>query len=203
MAIITISRQYGAGGKTLGQKVARKLGYYFAEDDIIQMVAREAKVSRDWVECIEREAGSTLLKFISGPGRKKFLQRLSDDRKGYIDEEIYVDLLSQIITRIAREGNAVILGRASQYILKGHRGVFHVLLVADRTDRLRFIEKHYGFSASKAKQVVDRRERRRANLYRKFGKEDYDQAHLYHLVLNMSQLDLKRALKLICALVGK
>ena len=75
MAVITISRQYGAGGKTLGQKVARKLGYYFAEDDIIQMVAREAKVSRDWVECIEREAGGTLLRFISGPGRKKLMQR--------------------------------------------------------------------------------------------------------------------------------
>ena len=50
MAVITISRQYGAGGKTLGKMVARKMGYYFAEDDIIQMVAREAKVSRNWVE---------------------------------------------------------------------------------------------------------------------------------------------------------
>ena len=128
MAVITISRQYGAGGKTLGQKVARKLGYYFAEDDIIQMVAREAKVSRDWVECIQREAGSTLLKFM---------------------------------------------------------------------------QEHYKLSLAKAKQVIDRREKRRINLYRKFGRKDYDQPHLYHLVLNMSQLDLKKALKLICALVEK
>lgn len=203
MAIITISRQYGAGGKTLGQMVARKLKYYFAEDDIIQMVAREAKVSKEWVECIEREAGGTLLKFISGPGRKKFLQRCSDTRTGYIDEKIYIDLLNQIITKIAKEGNAVILGRASQYILKGHKGVYHVLLVADRADRLKFLQKHYGLSPAKAKVVIDRREKRRANLYRKFGKGDYDQPHLYHVVLNMSQLDLKRALKMICALLGK
>ena len=183
--------------------VARKLGYYFAEDDIIQMVAREAKVSRDWVECIEREAGSTLLKFISGPGRKKFLQRCSETQKGYIDEEIYVDLLNQIIIKIAKEGKAVILGRGSQYILKEHKGVYHVLLVAERADRLKFMQEHYKLSPAKAKQVVDRREKRRASLYRKFGRKDYDQPHLYHLVLNMSQLDLKRALKLICALVGK
>jgi len=203
MTVITISRQYGAGGKTLGQMVARKLGYYFAEDDIIQMVAREAKVSRGWVECIEREAGSTLLKFMSGPGRKKFLKRFSETQKGYIDEEIYVDLLNQIITKIAKEGNAVILGRGSQYILKEHKGVYHVLLVADRVDRLKFLQKHYRFSPAKAKQVVGRREKRRANLYRKFGREDYDQPHLYHLVLNMSQIDLKQALKLICIMAGK
>ena len=203
MAVITISRQYGAGGKTLGQMVARKLGYYFAEDDIIQMVAREAKVSRDWVECIEREAGGTLLKFMSGPGKKKFRRRFSDTPRGYIDEEIYVDLLNQIITKIAKEGNAVILGRASQYILKEHKGAYHVLLVAERADRLKFLQKHYRYTPSKAKQVISRREKRRANLYRKFGKEDYDQPHLYHLVLNMSQLDLKRALKLVCALAGK
>jgi len=203
MAVVTISRQYGAGGKTLGQMVARKLGYYFAEDDIIQIVAREARVSKDWVECIEREAGSTLLKFISGPGRKKFMQRCSDTQKGYIDEEIYVDLLNQIITKIAKVGNAVILGRGSQYILKGHKGVYHVLLVADRTDRLKFMQEHYSLSPAKAKQVVNRREKRRANLYRKLGRKDYDQPHLYHLVLNMSQLNLRRALKLICALVGR
>jgi len=203
MAVITISRQYGAGGKTLGQMVARKLRYNFAEDDIIQMVAREAKVSRDWVAVIEREAGSTLLKFISGPGRKKFLQRLSEDQKGYIDEEIYVDLLNQVITQIAKEGNAVILGRGSQYILKGRKGVYHILLVADRSDRLKFMQKNYGLSPAKAEQTVNRREKRRAALYRKFKRKDFDQPYLYHLVLNMSQVDLKRALRTICALVGK
>lgn len=203
MAVITISRQYGAGGKTLGNMLARKLKYYFAEDDIIQMVAREAKVSSDWVECIEREAGSTLLKFISAPGRKGFRERFSDNKRGYIDEEIYVDLLQQIITKIAKEGNAVILGRGSQYALRGHRGVYHILLIADRADRLKFIEKHYGLSPQKAKQAVERREKRRANLYRKYGRKDYDQPHLYHLVLNMSQLNLKKALKLVCKLIEK
>lgn len=203
MAVITISRQYGAGGKTLGQMVARELGYYFAEDDIIQMVAREAKVSRDWVECIEREAGSTLLKFMSGPGKKKIRSRFSDSPRGYIDEEIYVELLNQIITKIAKEGNAVILGRASQYILKEHKDAYHVLLVAERADRLKFLQKRYKFTPSKAKQIISRREKRRANLYRKFGKEDYDQPHLYHLVLNMSQLDLDTALKLVCDLIAR
>lgn len=202
MAVITISRQFGAGGKTLGEMLSKKLGYYYAVDDIIQMVAREAKVSCDWVECIEKEAGSTLLRFISGAGRKSFVGRISDDKLGYIDEEIYVDLLQQIITRIADEGNAVILGRASQYILKDYDGAYHVLLIADKVDRLKFMEKNYNMSPKKALQVVNRREKRRVSLYRKFGKKDYDQPHLYDLVLNTSRMNMLKALNLVCELIG-
>ena len=202
MAVITISRQFGAGGKTLGEMISKRLGYYYAVDDIIQIVAREARVSRDWVESIEREAGGTLLKFISGLGRKKYSDSIPHDKPGYIDEEIYVDLLQEIITRIAEEGNAVILGRGSQYILKDYKGVYHVLLIAEKPDRLRFMEEHYSLSPARALLEVNRQEKRRINLYRKFGKQDYDQPQLYHLVLNMSRLSLAKALDQVCILVG-
>jgi cytidylate kinase len=198
MAVVTISRQYGAGGKTLGEKVSTCLGYYYAVDDIIQRVAWEANVSLEWVECIEKEAGGTLLKFISGPGRKKFSEGLPDYKPGYIDEEIYVHLLHQIIGKIAEEGNAVVLGRGSQYILQEYPEAFHVLLIADTADRVRFMEENYGLSAKDAQAVVNRRDKRRINLYKKFGKQDYDQPHLYHLVLNMSQLSMAKAVDLVC-----
>lgn len=198
MAVITISRQYGAGGKTLGEMVSERMGYYYAVDDIIQMVAWEANVTLDWVECIEKEAGGTLLKFISGPGRKKYAEVAAGQKPGYIDEKIYVHLLHQIISKIAEEGNAVILGRGSQYILQQHPEAFHVLLVADKVDRIQFMEAHYGLSKKEALAVVNRRDKRRVNLYKKFGKQDYDQPHLYHLVLNMSQVSMDKAVDLVC-----
>lgn len=198
MAVITISRQYGAGGKTLGELVSSRLNYYYAVDDIIQMVAWEANVTFEWVECIEKEAGGTLLKFISGPGRKKYSESLSGDKPGFINEEIYVHLLHQIINKIAEEGNAVILGRGSQYILQEHPEAFHVLLVADKADRVRFMEENYGLSNKEALAVVNRRDKRRINLYKKFGKQDYDQPHLYHLVINMSQNSMDKAVDLVC-----
>jgi cytidylate kinase len=65
MAVITISRQFGAGGKTVGKMIADKLGYTFADDDIIQMVAEAANVSPHWVESIEKEAGGKLSRVVS------------------------------------------------------------------------------------------------------------------------------------------
>jgi cytidylate kinase len=202
MAVITISRQFGAGGKTLGEMVAKKLGYAFYNDQMIQMVAAEAKVSPGWVQSVEMEAGGTLHKFISRIGRKAFLERISADDRGYIDEEIYVDVLSRIITSIAKEGNAVILGRGSQYALSDGKGVFHVLLIAERADRIRFMRTHYRLTTQKAELIVERQEKRRLNLYRKLGKKDYDEPSLYHLVLNTSKLSLEHALRHICLLVA-
>lgn len=196
MSVITISRQFGAGGKTLGEMVAQKLGYTFLDDQIIQMVAVQAKVSPKWVKSIENEAGGTLLRFISSVGRKSFVQRISGE--GYLDEEIYVDLLHKIINQIAVEDNAVILGRGGQYILRDFEKAFHVLLIADRYDRIKFMENRYNFTQPQAERVVDRQEKRRINLYKKFGREDFDQPNLYHMVLNMSRLSLEEAMAHIC-----
>ena len=109
MAVITISRQFGAGGITLGELVSKKLGYRFFDNEIIQMVAKKAKVSTNWVESMEKEAGGKIQRLISGMVSKRLVDRILDMDHGYIDEEINVDLLHEIIGKIAAEGNAVIL----------------------------------------------------------------------------------------------
>lgn len=201
MSVITISRQFGAGGRTLGEIVAKTLGYTLVDEEIIQMVAKKAKVSTNFVQSIEKEAGGKLLKFMSRLVTKSYVDRILDERHGYIDEEIYVDLLNKIIGQIGDEGNAVVIGRGSQYILKDYKDTYHILLVADLEDRISFMEKKYKLSRSQAVQVVNSRGKRRANLYRKFGKQDYDQPTLYHMVLNMSKLDMNKASDLVCKLV--
>ncbi|MBU0544234.1 MAG: cytidylate kinase-like family protein [Proteobacteria bacterium] len=201
MAVITISRQFGAGGKTLGNIISKKLDYVFIDDQIIQMVAKKARVSTDWVKSIEQEAGGKLLKFMSGIVSKSFIDRILDDKKGYIDEEVYVEILHQIITKVADEGNALILGRGSQYILRDHKDVFHVLLVADMENRIKFMEDNYDLSNKQAIQVINSETKRRANLYKKFGKEDYDQPALYHLVINRSKVSIEKSAELVCKLV--
>ena len=201
MAVLTISRQFGAGGITLGKMVSEKLGYHFYDEEIIQLVAKKAKVSKHWVESMEKEAGGKFQRLISGLVSKSLVERILDDQRGYIDENIYVDLLHKVIRKIAADGEAVIIGRGSQYILGDHQDTRHVLLVADKEHRIKFIEEHYNLSTDKATRVVSTEEKKRTVLYRKFGKEDYDQPVHYHMVLNMNKTDLHTAVKLMCRLV--
>lgn len=202
MAVITISRQFGAGGKTLGNKLAEDLGYEFADNDILAKVAEMANVSTHWVETVENEAGGKLSRFISRMVSKPMVERILKEERGYIDEEIYLDYLVLIIAQIADEGNVVILGRGSQYILDDHPDAFHVLLIDEYDNRVTFIEEHYEVSRSDAAAWVSREDKRRRNLYQKFGKTDYDDPFLYHLVLNMGRMDLDKAHRLILRLVN-
>lgn len=201
MAVITLSRFFGAGGKTLGNMVAKKLGYCFLDDEIIRQIAEKAQAI-DWMIAIEKEFGGKLLSCISGFVPKRRLEMILDDKKGEADGAYSVDILQQIMLQVAEEGNAIIVGRGGQYLLREHKDAFHVLMVADLEDRVQFMEERYHLSLKKALHVVNRQDKRRQNFYRFLGKVDYDQPDIYHMVLNMSKLSLDRACELLTVLVN-
>jgi cytidylate kinase len=201
MAVITISRQFGAGGITLGKMVAEKLGYAFADTEIIKMVAEMANVSTDFVETVEKEAGGKFSKMVNRLVSKPLLDRILKDERGYIDEEIYLDYLVLIIAQMADDGNVVILGRGSQYILNDHPDAYHFMLINEFDNRVKFMVEHYNLSQNRAVQAVKSEDKRRLNLYRKLHKTDYETPSLYNLVLNMNKISLEKAQELICCLV--
>lgn len=201
MAVITISRQFGAGGKTLAKMIADELGYEFADSEIITRVAEMANVSTHWVETVENEAGGKLSRFITRMVSKPLIDRILKDERGYIDEEIYLDYLVLIIAQIADEGDVVILGRGSQYILDDHPDALHILMIDAFENRVRFMRDNYELSDSRATRVVKGEDKRRRALYQKLGKTDYDDPFLYHLVLNMGKLNLDEAKKMVCNMV--
>jgi len=199
MAVITISRQIGSGGRALGKMIAEELGYTFADNEIIQRLSKEANVSAKWLRSFEKEAGSRLSRIISKMVSKRLLDRALAGERGYLDEEIYLDYMVLIIAQIADEGNAVILGRGSQYILDDHPDTFHIRLIDRLENRIKFLVEHYDMTERNAAQLVNYEDRRQASLYRRLGKEDYNNPELYHLVLNMGKLDLQTAMNIVCA----
>lgn len=202
MPVITISRQFGAGGLTLGKRLGEMLGFTFIDEEVINLISKKAKVSPNWVKGIEKEAGGKLHKFINRLIPRGLVDRILDDQRGYIDEEIYINLLDQIIRQLAEKDNCIILGRGGQYILKDAPNTFHILLIADKDDRVHFMETHYDLEPAQALQVVNTEDKRRINLYRKFERSDYNLPDHYHLTLNMSRLTIVKAVAIISRLVS-
>jgi cytidylate kinase len=201
MAVITISRQFGSGGKALGKMLADELGYIFADSDIVSRIAQAANVSETWVETVEKEAGGKLSRVISRMVSKGLVDKVLKDERGYIDEEIYLDYLVVMVAQIAEEGNAVIMGRGSQYILRDHPDAVHILLVNEFENRVKYVLDHHDLSYTKAAQMVRSEDKRRASLFKKIGKMDYDLPDLYDLVLNMAEVDLETAKNMTLDLV--
>jgi cytidylate kinase len=166
------------------------------------MIAERAKVSPGWVESVEKEAGGRLSRIVNRMVSKPLVDKVLKDERGYIDEQIYIDYLVILINQMAEEDNVVFLDRGSQYILNDLPEAYHILMINTLENRIKFMMDHYDMSAKRAAQVVKNEERRRINLYRKIGKQDYDQPELYHLVINMARIDLDGAADLIIRLVS-
>ena len=204
MSVITISRQFGAGGKTLGRRIADTLGYFYADEDIIERAVVEAYVSSDGRKILESEPVDKLKKFISklNPFGTSLMELPLGDKERYIDGFKYIELLNLIIPKIARDGNAVIVGRGGQYILHNSDDAYHLLLIAKEEDRIKFIEENYRASGTRAVQMIKRMDKRRANLFSYFRRKDYDDPTLYDLVINMSLLSMDKAQELVFKLIN-
>jgi len=201
MAVLTISRQFGAGGKTLAQNIAARLNYDIASEAIIEELAERAKVAYYKLKSFEVEDTHLFTKSPGAFSPKEFIGRIFDRNKEYMDGKLYVDLLKQILPSIAKKDNLIILGRGAQFILKGVPGTYHVLMVADEKDRIQFMVDTYGLSTEDAARTVKQQGKRRLKLMKLFDSDDFDLPWHYSLVLNMSKISMATAEDLVCDLV--
>lgn len=201
MAVLTVSRQFGAGGKTLAEKVAKKLEYSIATEEIVEHLAESAKVSPEKLSSFETEQN-----FLARPESgimtpKRFIEHLRDPNRKYMEGALYVKLLGKILPKIAEKDKTIIVGRGAQFILKGVPRVYHVLLLAPEEFRIRFMVDAYDLTIPEARKLIHRQEKRRAALMRLFYHEDYNQPWHYDMTLNMAKLQMDRAVELVCDLL--
>lgn len=201
MPVITIARQFGAGGRTLGVMLAKRLNYLLLDEAIIHELSKKARVSPNAVKAVERSAGGFISRLLSSAVSPGYMDRLTGKNIGYMDENVYLDTLELVIKEFAAQDNVILLGRGGQIILKDIENAYHFLLVANDPDRLKFMQKFYKMTDKQAKKAVADGDARRANLYAKLHQTRYDSGSLYHMVFNMSRMTLDQAADQICALI--
>ena len=201
MTVLSISRQFGAGGWTLGKAIAERLNYQFVSVGVIEQMAKNARVSPEWIKSTEKRAGDWLLRFTSKLVSSSFIERHVGESRADFDEDKYLIFLDNIIRKIAREDNVVILGRGSQFILQDDPNVVKVLMVANMEDRVRFIEKIWNVSAREAEKSIQTREKRRDVFLKHFHQGPANSLNLYHIIANTSKISLEEAEELVVWLV--
>jgi cytidylate kinase len=201
MAVITIARQFGAGGRTLGNRLAKALNYRFLDDVVIQELARRINVTHEAVQDIENIAGGFFSKIVSSMLSRSYMERMTGEDFGYIDEVIYLKTLKEVMVDLAAKDNIILLGRGGQYILENHPNAFHVLLVADKQYRVEFMQKAYNLNSAKAESAVREGEKRRGQLYSLFKRSDYNDPLHYHMVFNTRRVTLDQTEQQIVSMV--
>ena len=187
--IITISREFGSGGRTIGKMVAQELGIPCYDAEIIQAIAQESGFSEGYI----REAGEYT------PGG--VLANVFSNRVyGPTNEDYLWTIQYQIITELARKGSCVIVGRCADYILRDTADCLKVFVHADLNFRAKRIVEVYGERDASPEQRLKDKGKRRAAYHRFYTDKKWGQSQNYHVTLDSGVLGLERCTEIIRSL---
>lgn len=187
--IITISREFGSGGRTIGRKVAEKLGIPCYDAELIHKIAQQSGFSENYI----KDAGEYT------PGG--FLSSALTNRSaGPTNEDYLWNIQYQIITELAEKGPCVIVGRCADYILKDKADCLTVFIHADLDFRANRIVQEYGEREESPKQRLKGKDKRRAAYHRFYTDMKWGHARNYHLCLDSGVLSIDKCVEAICAM---
>jgi len=211
MGVITIAREYGSGGGTIGARVAECLGWRYVDDELIFLVAMRAGISDDLVRAYDQEAFSRLRVFAydcvaalesmmppslaRAAGPPDDVQLPVELAQFYTAR--YLHLVQQMIRVLAARGRTVIMGRGAQMVLRDIPRALHVRTVAPWEARVRRVTREEGVPEREAARRIRRRDRAVARYLSHFYRVDWADPCLYHLVVNTATLGDAGAIRLL------
>lgn len=192
--IITIGRSYGAGGRTIAQKVAQKLNIPYYDSQLLEKAAKESGLSIKYLES-QDEQGLTL---------PTIYQSIGFGTKDYVPlEQKAANAQREIIEKIATEGPCVIVGRRADLILRGKSDIFSVFICASEQYRIQHIIKREGMTEKEAKQRISKADRERSAYYNQAAQGKWGQPECYDLCINTDRVSIDDAADLIASSVMK
>ena len=201
MPVITISRQTGSGGATIGQRLAERLGASYLNTHIIREVAHRLGIS----EAAAAEYDERAEAFIERLARVLWLADPSlapvsspaPALPFHSTTETFVEVTRQLVQEAARTGNAVIFGHGAQYILAQQPDVLHVRFVAPLPYRVERVMRRENISRPEAEHRVRAEDQRRANYIRQYYQADWGAPDAFHLILNTALWDEQACIRLV------
>lgn len=198
--VITISRQYGSGGREIGAKLAAKFSIPFYDNEIITRAAKESGFAEAAFENAESKATNSLLYSIAMGMNSYGNQELGFSHLS-LDDRIYL-AQSDVIRKVAAEGPCVIVGRCADYVLKDMKNVVNIFIWGDVPFRIQRAIEVDGLSPVKAQENLLKIDKRRANYYNYHASEKWGRVENYHLALKSSFIGIDNCVEVISEFIN-
>ena len=186
--IITLSREYGSGGRYIGKLVAEKLGIKLYDKEFVVKLAEETGLSSEYIERNEQKRGA--LEALNNG----YYSGLSNSDELFIKE-------SELIKEVANENSCVIVGRCADFILKENKNVFKVFVYSNMENKVKRATDFYGLDKNKAEKEINRINKLRANHYKYYTEKDWNNPENYDICINSDSLGVEKVADLICEMI--
>ena len=186
--IITISREFGSGGRFIGEEVAKKLGIAYYDKNVINEIAEESGLSPEYIQENAELSPKKGLFAYAFAGR---------DITGKSVEDMVHDAQRRVILDLTEKESCVIIGRNADYILKDRDDVLNVFIHGNMPEKTQRIIRLYNVDEKKAVKMMADTDKRRMTNYNFYTEQKWGKASNYTLCLNSSQLGYDRCEKII------
>ena len=194
--IITISREFGSGGRTIGRKVAEELGIPFYDKELVDQIAVESGFAPKFVEEHgEHSPGKSLFSYAFAP------QGVPGVMNGLSTADFLWNIQCSVILQLAEQGPCVIVGRNADYILKDRQDALHAYVFADIPYRAERIVRRYGESDKSPEQRLNEKDKRRRVNYQHYTGRTWGMSQNYDLCLDTGKLGIDLCADIICGIV--
>ena len=209
--IITISREYGSGGRLIGKLVSENLGYSFYDREIIDLAAQESGLSPDFIKKTEQNLSSgflyNLLLGTSYSGSNGTPSSLNGPQMLPLADQVF-NAERKVILDLAKKGSCVIVGRCADYILNtseeiDSKELLNVFIYGDLEEKLKRIEELYKEPEQAAKKNIQQIDKRRANHYNTFTEATWGDRKNYDLMINSSTAGIEETARIIAEIARK
>ena len=180
--LITIEREYGCGGGAIAAQLAEHLGWKLWDKRLTEEIAHMAHVDSSAVRRCDEKMDGSLYRLAKAFWRGSYERGAALGNQAF-DTDCMMEMMQEITANIAKEGNAVVVGRGSPFFLRENPEAFHVFLYAPRAEKIRRSVAD-GMSRSDAEDQVDSVDRERAAYIKHYFNADWPTRSLYHLMLN-------------------
>jgi cytidylate kinase len=193
--IIAISREFGSGGRLVGEKLAEKLGIEFYDKSIIQMAAEKSGLSYKFIEQNEEHMSNSFLFNIPAAASytnfktAAFFDTPMNDRTFLAQTEV--------LRELALKGSCVIVGRCADYILREEPALVKLFITGTHEDRVRRSVENYQMPADEAEERIKKIDKSRANYYKYYTGQAWGNMHNYDLIINTSFTGISGAVAVI------
>jgi cytidylate kinase len=180
--IITISREYGSGGRYVGELLARKLGINFYDKEIITLASKESGLSESYVEETDEK-------------KNKQLYANNNDDRIFIAEK-------KVIEDLASKESFVIVGRCADYILKDNKDTFKVFIYSDDENKVNRAVKYYGLNKNNALKEINKINKDRSKHYKYYTNREWYDFNNYDISINSDSLGIESTVDLISNIIN-
>ena len=190
--IITISREFGSAGRTIGKQLAERLGYKYYDKELVRQVADETGFDPSYIEETgEHSAGRSSLSYVfSTPGVPGIM-------KGMSASDFLWCIQHNVILKLADQEPCVIVGRCADFILRDRDDVLNVFIHAPMQARAERIVRLYGESDKSPEQRLKEKDKRRRNNYKHYTGQDWGVSQNYHITLDSAAVGIDRCVDIL------